>query len=225
MAVFDDVTGGDGRDGDENIDEFEPEDREDGHEDVDVDEGQEQKPRRRNRPSQSRRERDRIRSLEGQFSQLTELVKKGGLAVNAPKDAPDVDAIRQEILAEVQGRANQQIVTSRAEAALERAGFRGDSARGVRMLDLRNIDPGDRDAILDAIEELKDDSPELFGRVRRSRPVRDRDDDDDDGYRPRESSRPVRSRERMARERGNGAVEQDGLAAMLSQVVGRRPRE
>lgn len=207
------------------------------------------RPRRRNRPGSRQRQGETIRDLRGQLDALTEAVRSSGLQVNASRPtrqrgeqqpAVDVDALRrqltEEITASVRGTANEQIVSSRAETLLERAGFKGNVERGISMLDLRGIDPGDRDALLDAIDDLKDDSPELFGRRSRSRARRDyrndeRDDDgysDDDGFRPRESrdrddsrssGRPAASRERMSNSRDR-APETDSLAETLSRAVG-----
>lgn len=237
MGILDSISGGPDdldRDGNEDLDnendddtdENDPDGNDSGNDDDgNDDDGKDDRKRRRNRPGSVRRDRDRVRSLETKFDQLVKLIEKGGLAVNVPKedDKPDLDKLRKEIEAEVTGKANARVVRSEARAALREAGFRGDVARGVRMLDLDGIDVDDPDAILDAIEDLKDDSPELFTRVRRNRPSRDDDDETDRGSRTRES-RPARSRERITR--GSGEVsETDSLAAGLISAIGGSRRE
>lgn len=246
MGVFDDVISGDqnmdrdGNDPDE-LDDSDDTDHDDdgsddGRSDRDDNDKDGDRRKRRNRPSLQRRERDRVRSLETKLDGLIQAISKGGLGVNADKDSKDtvdVDALRREVEAEVMGRTNQRLVVSEARSALKDAGFRGDASRGVRMLDLKGIDPDDQDAILDAIDDLKDDSPELFGRVRRngrsSRSNRDDYDRDDDGpednRRQRESRGSGRSREGMSRDGTGGGSESDSLAANLLRAVGgSRPR-
>ena len=196
-------------------------------------EGDDKTKRRRNRPSLQRRQADRIKGLESKFDQLLSAIQRGGLAVNADKDSGkngdlDVEALRKEIAGEIEGKANSRVIRSEARAALKEAGFRGDVKRGVRMLDLEGIDPDDEDALIDAIEDLKEDSPELFSRSRRSRSVQeDRDDDEDGGYRQRESSdrnsrsaRPSRSREGMSRNRGESDSGGDPLTTALLSALG-----
>jgi hypothetical protein len=232
MGVLDDIVTGPEGDGNEDLDNERDDDFDDDEGDDDEGEGDDRKPddkakRRRNRPGAQTRDRNRIRNLEGQLSKLVSLIEKGGLGANAPKDdgkSVDVDALRREIESDVSAKANARVIRSEARAALKEAGFRGDVRRGVRMLELEGIDPDDGDALLDEIDALKEDSPELFGRVRRSRSTRDADDDTDDGYRSRESNRPARSRERMTRERGS-VPESDGLAENLLRAVGGARRD
>lgn len=239
MGIFDPISGG--------PDSLEPEDRDDdGNElegtdadlendddDDDGDDDADTKRKRRNRPSQRRRNTDRMRTLESKFDQLVSLIEKGGLAVNAPKDTDaatgvDVDKLRRDLEAEITGKANQRVIRSEARSALREAGFLGDPKRGVRMLDLEGIDPDDEDALADEIEALKEESPELFGRSRRSsrRTRDDRDDDGDDDRGRLREPRTARSRERMTRGTGSGGQETDALATSLLGAVGgsRQPR-
>lgn len=235
MGVLDDITGDpmDGRDGDDDLDLDQNDDLDDDRDDDDRDDDKDGKPddkskRRRNRPGTQTRDRNRIRNLEGQLSRLVTLIEKGGLGANPPKDdkAVDVEALRREIESDVSAKANARVIRSEARAALKEAGFRGDVRRGVRMLELEGIDPDDSDALLDEIEALREDSPELFGRVRRSRASsRDLDDDTEDNYRSRESNRPARSRERITRDRSNGGGESDEFANNLLRAVGGARRD
>jgi len=229
MGVLDDIVTGPEGDGNDDLDLDQDDDLDDDRDDDDRDDDKDGKPddkskRRRNRPGTQTRDRNRIRNLEGQLSKLVTLIEKGGLGANAPKDdgkAVDVEALRREIESDVSAKANARVIRSEARAALKEAGFRGDVRRGVRMLELEGIDPDDSDALLDEIDALKEDSPELFGRARRSRASsRDLDDDADDNYRPRESNRPARSRERITRDRSNGGSEPDGLADNLLRAIG-----
>lgn len=187
--------------------------------------GTPEKNRRRNRPGVAKRQAERIRGLESKLDSLIQAISKGGLAVDLPKGSTgenqtiDVEAMRREISQEVEGKANLRVLRTEARSALKEAGFKGDVARGIRMLDLDGIDPDDGDALIDAIEDLKDESPGLFGRVRRT--SRDRDDDDSEDTRERDS-RPSRSRERMSRSRDNGGGERDALAETLIRAVGSR---
>lgn len=246
--IFDDDSGRNGNGEEFEDDGYEGEDRDDGSDetdddgnDRDTDKDRDSK-RRRNRPGARQRDAQRIRTLEGKLDSLISAIQSGGLAVNAPKDdgrrrstkddngaaqAVDVDALRREIESEIIGQSHKAIVRSEAKAALQSAGFRGSASRGVGMLNLKGIEVRDgevdEDALLDAIEDLKEDSPELFGRARRTRrdSGRDRDyGDDDDGYRPRES-RATRSREQMSRREPSGDTrESDSLAANLLRAIG-----
>lgn len=242
MGVFDDdQQDGSTNDARDNGEEFDADgnmlegddandDADDGNGDKDGDKDGDKNRRRKNRPGSVQRERNRVRTLEQKFDQLLAALGKGGLAtdvkdVNGGQGAQtvDVEAIKRDLTAQIQGQADQRVIRSEAKTALREAGFRGDVRRGVRMLDLEGIDADDEDAILDAIDDLKNDSPELFGRVRRQQSSeRNRDDDRDDDYGQRESRRPARSRERMTRSSGteNNGLQNDPLMGSLIRAVG-----
>jgi hypothetical protein len=201
-----------------------------------------------------RRERSRVRQLTAKIDQLSELMRKNGIGSDAVEKATrrtrtngsrqepvDVDAIRREVTEELTSKfredSNARSIASSAVLALGEAGYIGKARRGVRQLDLTGVtvdEDGnvDEDELLDAIEDLKEESPELFRPSRRNRSARtserqrDRDDDEEFDERDSKGDRPRRDRsEGMGRGRG-GRPPQDSLErALIAMVGGARRRE
>lgn len=116
-------------------------------------------------------------------------LRSGGSAAGGPKpaapktegakdktEAPDFEAFKTQLLAELKGTQDASRIESAAEKALKRAGLvlpeDEDAAerklkRVMRMLDLEGVEPGE---VADEVADLKADNPELFGRVRKARP-------------------------------------------------------
>lgn len=241
---------------DEDIDDDDERD----DDDDDSDDGDSRRSRQKDTPSARRalrRERSKVRRLEATVNQLSETMRKHGIGSEQrvstsrrqrsngqQEPTVDVDAIRREIEDKLETKyredSNARSIASAAVLALGEAGFTGRARRGVRLLDLAGVtvdDDGnvDEDELLDAIEELKDESPELFRPSRRNRTNRSsngsngrqRDRDDDEEFEERDStgaSRRNRS-EGMGRSRG-GSQPKDSLERAIMAMVGsRRSRE
>lgn len=133
----------------------------------------------------SKKKRDRIKELE------RDLAAKGTAKPDAKKDgekgdAPDADAIRQAVEAEVTTKANDRIKRAEARGALKAAGVPAAQVGDlVAMLKLDDISVGkdgevDGDDLDEAIAALKAKWPQLFAPVKTTR-KRERVAGDGDG--------------------------------------------
>jgi hypothetical protein len=124
-------------------------------------------------------ERKRTRAFKSELSKLGYTVNKDGTLVppvnGGGKDDEDT---RRTIREEADREWSQRLVQVEARAELTAAGFKGDPKRGARMLELDGVTPGDTEALKEAIEDLKADSPSLF-RKSRTRDGSDEDDEQD----------------------------------------------
>lgn len=226
---------------DPNDDDMDPDEGQDHEDDDDRDDDPDAQRRQRTTKSAARairRERAKVRQLEATVSKLQKAIEKGGIGTEPPKDKVDVDALRkqlmEEVKAEVSADANARILVTEAKTALKEAGFTGRAERGVRLLDLDDLDPNSAtftDDLLERIEELEEESPGLFKRRARSdrdsgrdnarRSSRRRDDDDEEDDERDSSNRNRRSSrsEGMTRQRGGGS-NPDSLERALRQLVG-----
>lgn len=225
-------------DDDIDLDVEEHDDSDDDRDDDRDDRDDDREPRRRASRSAARalrRERQRSRALEERVDQLSKLIQKKGIGTEPNKDKVDIEAMRKQLLeevrAEVNGDANARILVTEAKSALREAGFVGDARRGVRLLDLDDIEVSsgrvNDDDLDDAIEALKEESPELFRRSSRTnrdntngrRRSRDADEEyDDEEPRTRRTRRSAT--EGMSRERNGGGKPMNSMERALRDLVG-----
>lgn len=162
---------------------------------------------------------EELRSLRDELAHLK--------AEKLEKDKPvDVDAIskkiRAEVAAEYEEKANAVVLATEAADALRQAGYKGNPKRGVRALDLSDVTIAkgviDADALADAVEDLKLDSPGLFVKSRAASAADDDDEADSDGA-TRSRGRTVRPRETGGPRRTTSAPE-DPIVAMFRSLSG-----
>lgn len=105
-----------------------------------------------------KRNRLRVKQLQSQLSQRA----TDGKGDKAEGDQPDVDAVRRE----VQDKANQTIKRVSVRAALSSAGLTKEQVgRMIALVDLGDLDvdeDGEVDGVDEAIEDLRNDFPQLF---------------------------------------------------------------
>lgn len=228
----------DRHDDDRHDDDVDETDRDD-EDDEDEDEDEEDRPRRRRsaRANALRRERNKTRRLEAEIA----AIRKNGLGGESDKKTGDVDidALKAELRSEYEEKLNANTLVSTAIAALAdpALGLKARPRRAVRLLDLESVDivngQVDEDSLLDAIEALRDDAPELFRRTRPrsdsgSRRSRHDDDDDDDEFddeadrntRRSRPSRPARSEDNGSRRSGGRPKRLSGLEQALNSIAG-----
>jgi hypothetical protein len=156
-----------------------------------------------------REERKKARKLEAEIRKLKAAKPDASSAKNE-------DKIRDEIRAEIAREYGSQILSTEAEAELVAAGFKGNTTRGVKLLILDDIDftdkEGRREAVRDAIAELREESPEFF---RRTRTRDDAVDEDDEPKARRQAPGSADLGRKKAKSTGANPLEQ-----ALSQMVG-----
>lgn len=112
-------------------------------------------------------------------------------------DEDDVDDRIEKARQDEREKANEKLIRSEAKSALLKAGLDGEGeagsarlARVIRALDFDDLsvdDNGNVVGLQDAIDELKEDTPELFKRPRKRRGINGGDTRDDRG-KPRKMS-------------------------------------
>lgn len=129
-----------------------------------------------NRLKALRTERKKNRELQAQIWEL-----KNGRSDSATsgKEA-NVDELRKTVRMELAQEFGLELAREKAVNVLTELGYRGNPERGAKILDLAStVVEGkvDASALRDAVEEWKEDEPQLFKRTRRAA---DEDEVDDD---------------------------------------------
>jgi hypothetical protein len=151
-------------------------------------------------------ERKKVRELKAQLREL----KK-----DKPK-AADSDELRSTIRREVAREFGTELAHEKAVSLLKDMGYKGNPARGAKLLDLDSVldEDGrvDIDELREAAREWQEDEPQLF---RRARTGADDEDDEETPVRRRVSGSSDLGRKKTRKE------PEDPLAVALGQLVGR----
>jgi hypothetical protein len=199
------LAGGAPRDGDSVEDDTEDDGdgtEDDGTDDDGTDSDDAVSDNRRNETPESlkralRRERGKVRAMAAKVAQMEAQMghstSKGKARRDAQRDAEaDEEQIRTAARAQADAEWGARLLVSEAITELTAAGVKGNPRRVARMLELDEVTitggKVDLDALRDAIEDLKEDSPELFRRTR-NRPDADEDEEDDATPRSRRNGR------------------------------------
>ncbi len=159
-----------------------------------------------------RARKQEIRELKRQIRELKQ--------VKETKSAPkaDEDELRASIRAEVSNEMAVEVAREKAINLLTTEfGYKGNPERGVKNLDLSEFvvdGKVDTQSLRDAVEDWKDEEPQLFRRTRST----DADEDDEVPARRRNTGTSAADLGRKKAPK----VAQNPLEAALSQLVGRK---
>lgn len=148
----------------------------------------------------SKKKRDRIKALEADL--VTARTAKPAPDADGKPAAPDADAIRATIEAELKEKADTKVKRAEARGALRSAGVPveqvGDLVAMLKLDDLDVDDEGEVEGLDEAIDGLKKKWPQLFGGTRKRRSVSGDGDRDGDASKSKKTLTPSELQARVA---------------------------